>query len=102
MHPVEAYLKRLREIRRTGHHTPETSFYGALEDLLNEVGKKLMPRVIAVMSLANRGPGLPDGGLFIAWFPLGSRLGPASATRQDNGSGRKDRHGAIEDRSGHC
>jgi hypothetical protein len=48
MHPVETYLKDLSEIRRTGGGVAEESYYGALENLLNEVGRKLKPRVRCV------------------------------------------------------
>jgi len=67
MDPVETYFKDLHEIRATGAGVPETSYYGALERLLNEVGKKLKPKVRCVLSLRNRGAGLPDGGLFTAY-----------------------------------
>ncbi len=64
MDPVQEYLKELRDIRSTGAGVPETSYYPALSNLLNEVGKTLKPRVRCVMQLANRGAGNPDGGLF--------------------------------------
>ncbi len=38
MHPVEAYLAELRDIRASGAAVPETSGYGPLATLLNEVG----------------------------------------------------------------
>ena len=63
-HPLETYLGDCDQIRHTGANVPETSFYPALSNLLNEVGRHLKPRVRCVMSLANRGAGLPDGGLF--------------------------------------
>ena len=66
MHPLETYLTQLREIHATGAGVPETSYYGALENLFNEVGRKLKPRVRCVLTLQNRGAGLPDGGLFAA------------------------------------
>ena len=66
MNPVETYLKELREIRSTGGAQPETSYYGALERLLNEVGKKLKPKVRCVSQLANTGAGAPDYGLYAA------------------------------------
>ena len=43
---LDAYLARMREIRATGAATSETSYYSALENLLNAVGKELRPRVI--------------------------------------------------------
>jgi hypothetical protein len=39
MHPVETFLKDIHEIRSTGAGVPEESYYGALESLLNEVGR---------------------------------------------------------------
>jgi hypothetical protein len=52
--------------RPAGAHVAETSFYPALERLLTEIGKQLSPKVRCVIHLANRGAGLPDGGLFSA------------------------------------
>ena len=63
---IERYLTDMGEIRRTGAHVPETSFYPALERLLSDIGKTLSPKVRCVINLANRGAGLPDGGLFSA------------------------------------
>ena len=64
MDPLEAYLKELRDIRSTGAAVAETSFYPVLSNLLNEIGRALKPKVRCVISIANRGAGLPDGGLF--------------------------------------
>ena len=64
MTPLETYLKDLAEIRSTGAHMPETSFYSALARLLNDVGATLKPKVRCVFNLQNRGAGIPDGGLF--------------------------------------
>ena len=64
MSEVKNYLQRMSEIRRTGSAVKETSFYGTLEALFNEVGKTLKPRVRCVINLQNRGAGLPDGGFF--------------------------------------
>lgn len=66
MHAVETYLNALSKIHRTGAGTRETSFYAPLENLLNEVGGKLKPKVRAVSQLANTGGGMPDFGLFTA------------------------------------
>ena len=66
MNPLEVYLKELRDIRGTGAAVAETSFYPALSNLLNEIGKTLKPKVRCVINIANRGAGLPDGGLFTA------------------------------------
>jgi len=62
--PVEKYLERLVEIRSSGDATDETSYYSALDNLLNEVGKDLKPRVHCILQLKNRGAGHPDGGLY--------------------------------------
>jgi hypothetical protein len=64
MKPLETYLTSLREIRSSGEAVDETSYYGALESFLNEVGKSLKPKVRCVLQLKNRGAGMPDGGLF--------------------------------------
>jgi hypothetical protein len=66
MNLLETYLKDLRDIRATGAAVAETSFYTPLANLLNELGKTLKPKVRAVINIANRGAGLPDGGLFTA------------------------------------
>src|SRR5208282_748808 len=66
MTPLETYLRELRDIRSSGAAVKETSYYPALSNLLNEVGKRLKPRVRCIINLANRGAGLPDGGLFTA------------------------------------
>ena len=64
MNPLESYLRDLHLIRSTGANLPETSFYGPLQNLLNEIGKSLKPKVRCVMGLRDRGAGFPDGGLF--------------------------------------
>lgn len=66
MQPFETYLRELREIRSSGAAVQETSYYGPLATLLNEVGKTLSPRVRCVINLKNHGAGIPDGGLFTA------------------------------------
>ncbi len=66
MNTVETYLRELRDIRSTGAAVPETSYYGPLANLLNEIGSTLRPKVRCVINLANRGAGIPDGGLFTA------------------------------------
>jgi len=60
---LEAYLSELSANRLAGA-VPETSGYGALAALLNEVGRHLKPRVRCVINPANRGAGIPDGGFF--------------------------------------
>ena len=66
VNPLEAYLKECRDIRATGAAVAETSFYPALSNLFNEIGKTLKPKVRCVINIANRGAGLPDGGFFTA------------------------------------
>src|SRR4051812_20485386 len=66
MGPLKRYLTDLREIRNSGEGVPETSFYPALSNLLNEIGASMNPRVRAILTLANRGAGMPDGGFFTA------------------------------------
>lgn len=62
---VEAYLRRMLEIRSTGGATKETSYYSALENLANEIGKSLDPHVICNGQLRNQGAGHPDFGLYV-------------------------------------
>jgi hypothetical protein len=61
--PLEDYLRRLRDIRRTGSAVPETSYYSALVAMLDSVGATLKPRVRCVPH-PNSGEGIPDIGLF--------------------------------------
>ncbi len=64
MHPLETYIQELRAIRSSGAAVPETAYYPALSNLLNEIGRKLKPKVKCIMQLQDTGAGLPDGGLF--------------------------------------
>ena len=41
MNPLETYLKELSEIRASGAAVKETSYYGPMANLLNEIGKTL-------------------------------------------------------------
>src|SRR5450756_2086163 len=63
---IERYLMDMGEIYGTRANVPETSFYPALERLLSDIGKSLSPKVRCVINPANRGAGIPDGGLFSA------------------------------------
>jgi hypothetical protein len=58
------YLARMAEIRGTGGATKETSYYSALENLLNQFGANLKPQVICNGQLRNDGAGNPDFGLY--------------------------------------
>ena len=66
--PIESavcsYFQRMAQIRSTGGATSETSFYSALENLLNELGETLDPHVICNGQLRNQGAGHPDFGLY--------------------------------------
>jgi hypothetical protein len=62
MDPLEKYLGQLTYIHGPG--VAESSYYGALETLLNAIGDTLTPAVLCVMQLKNTGAGIPDGGLF--------------------------------------
>jgi hypothetical protein len=60
------YLNAVMAVRSTGAGVPETSYYPALSNLFNAVGKTLKPKVRCVINLSNQGAGIPDGGLFTA------------------------------------
>jgi hypothetical protein len=62
MNLVEEYLREMYDIRASGSAVKETSYYPALSNLLNGIGKGLKPRVRCVINLKNRGAGMPDGG----------------------------------------
>ena len=64
MNPLETYLTSLRDIRSSGGAVNETSYYGALETLFNEVGESLKPKVRCIPQLKNRGAGSPDIGFY--------------------------------------
>lgn len=67
MSAFETYIRDLQEIRATGAGVKEKSYYVALGNLLNELGKTLKPKVLCVMELRKIGDaGMPDGGLFTA------------------------------------
>ncbi len=63
---AEAYLSQLRDIWSTQANSPETSYYPALANLFNAVGRILRPNVLCVMTLKDQGADNPDGGLFTA------------------------------------
>lgn len=65
-HILEAYLTDLKAIRASGAGVAETSYYPALSNLFNAVGKTLKPKVRCIIHISNQGAGLPDGGLFTA------------------------------------
>jgi hypothetical protein len=55
MNPLETYLKEFTEIQSSGAALKETSYYGPLANLLNEVGKTLKPKVKCIINLQNQG-----------------------------------------------
>ena len=61
---VERYLKRMTQIRSTGGATGETSYYSALENLLNEMSSELRLGVVCNGQLRDQGAGHPDFGLY--------------------------------------
>jgi hypothetical protein len=61
---VEDYITELRDIRASGAGVKETSYYPALSNLFNGIGRSLSPQVRCIMTLRNLGAGMPDGGLF--------------------------------------
>lgn len=63
---LESYLTELNQIRATGAAVEETSYYPALANLFNAVGRSLKPKVRCNMNLRNQGAGLPDSGLYTA------------------------------------
>ncbi len=63
---LEDFLHAVRGVHRTGGGTKETSYYTALNNLLDGAGHALKPRVRCVMQLKNLGAGNPDGGFFTA------------------------------------
>ncbi len=63
---AETYLSELRDIHATQAGSPEVSYYPALANLFNTIGKTLRPKVLCVMNLKDQGADNPDGGLFTA------------------------------------
>jgi len=61
---LEKYLHELNEIRASGEATDETSYYPPLCALLDDIGHGLKPQVRCILTIKNRGAGIPDGGLF--------------------------------------
>ncbi len=64
MNLLQEYLQELHEIRSSGSAVKETSYYPAISNLFNGIGKQLKPRVRCIINIKNRGAGIPDGGLF--------------------------------------
>ncbi len=62
MSALETYLRELAAVRPVA--VKETSYYPALSNLFNEIGRGLKPRVRCVIHPSSSGAGLPDGGFF--------------------------------------
>ncbi|MCA2814535.1 MAG: N-6 DNA methylase [Microcystis sp. M090S1] len=87
MNPLVNYFCNLHEIHSSQAAVKETSYYGTLETLLNEIGKTLKPRVRCIINLRNQGAGLPDGGLFnVDQFPKNQELEPFTAIFPERGA----------------
>ncbi|MCA2658293.1 MAG: N-6 DNA methylase [Microcystis sp. M049S2] len=87
MNPLVNYFRNLQEIHSSQAAVKETSYYGTLETLLNEIGKTLKPRVRCIINLRNQGAGLPDGGLFnVDQFPKNQELEPFTAIFPERGA----------------
>ena len=63
---LDAFLSAVRGVHGTSGGTKETSYYPALNNLLDSIGDKLKPKVHCVNQLKNMGAGSPDVGLFTA------------------------------------
>jgi hypothetical protein len=85
LNPLEAYLRQLRDIRRSGSAVPETSYYPALAALLDAVGATLKPRVRCIVN-PSHGGGIPDIGLFTPeQFQKASAAEPLPGTKPSRG-----------------
>ncbi|MFN9674853.1 MAG: type ISP restriction/modification enzyme, partial [Microcystis sp.] len=85
--PLVNYFRNLQEIHSSQAAVKETSYYGTLETLLNEIGKTLKPRVRCSINLRNQGAGVPDGGLFnVDQFPKNQELEPFTAIFPERGA----------------
>lgn len=76
----------MAKIRSSGSATKEASYYTALENLLNEVGKSLQPEVVCIGQPSDSGAGRPDFGLY------GSEQCDLGSPRD----GQTPRHGVVE------
>ena len=63
---LDVFLSAVRGVHGTSGGTKETSYYPALNNLLDGIGDKLKPKVHCVNQLKNMGAGSPDVGLFTA------------------------------------
>jgi hypothetical protein len=83
--PLEEYLRKLSDVRRTGSGVAETSQYTALDNLLNAVGATLKPKVRSIPT-ASHGAGFPDFGLYTPdQFQKASAEKPLPGTKPSRG-----------------
>lgn len=66
MNLLEIYLRHLSDIRSSGASVGEIDCRSALENLFDEVGKTLQPKVRCTIDRNLKGAGVPDGGFFSA------------------------------------
>lgn len=64
--PLATFLAAVHGVHVPGSGTKETSYYTAIDNLLDGIGDTLEPKVRCVMQLKSLGAGNPDGGLFTA------------------------------------
>lgn len=63
-HPLDGYLRELKELHDSRLAQDEPPYYRHLAALLDAVGRSLQPAVRCVIHPRSIGAGLPDGGLF--------------------------------------
>ena len=63
---LATFLAAAHGVHASGSGTKETSYYTAIDNLLDGVGDTLKPKVRCLMQLKSLGAGNPDGGLFSA------------------------------------
>src|SRR5438105_7465067 len=91
MEAFRDYLDQLFTIRSSRAGVNEISYYSAVNDLFNAVGKTLKPRVECILQLKNRGAGNPDGGFYTA-----DQLGKTVALSEGSMPAQLPARGAIE------
>lgn len=63
---LATFLAAVHGVHASGSGTKETSYYTAIDNLLDGVGEALKPKVRCLMQLKSLGAGNPDGGIFSA------------------------------------
>lgn len=63
---LATFLAAVHGVHVSGSGTKETSYYTAIDNLLDGIGDALKPKVRCLMQLKSLGAGNPDGGLFTA------------------------------------